>query len=332
MAEMEAPLIGRTVKLRVEDLRVSTLNVRLEPAPEGIELLVESIRTIGLQHPLIVRAVADEQGVYEVIEGSRRLHALKALGYPTVECRVAEMDDQQAVLASLHENIFRGDITAAELARGLQKMMAMMSAAWNESRKRREVARLLGWVVTDARGKKHPDLARIKDALLMGEFQEKLPGVVIKQRTRGDSAKPTMAWSTARQVREIVSKPAIQQVLDAMPPEDRSSLVKNIAKTYKELPSKHRAEFVQRIQETPEKRPEDVAKEIYVKEVRSLLVSFRADLELHEAIDSFASAHELKRSDAVVRLLRSALTAAGALQRRLPDAAHPTPPAEINEQ
>ena len=77
MAELEPALIGRTVKLRVEDLRVSTLNVRLEPAPEGIELLVESIRTVGLQHPLIVRPVADEQGVYEVIEGSRRLHALK---------------------------------------------------------------------------------------------------------------------------------------------------------------------------------------------------------------------------------------------------------------
>jgi len=269
--------------------------------------------------------------VYEVIEGSRRLHALKTLGYPTVECRVAEMDDQQALLASLHENIFRGDITAAELARGLLRMMAMMSAGWNESRKRREVARLLGWVVKDPRGKKRPDLTRVKDALLMGEFQEKLPGVVIKQRTRGDSAKPTMAWSTARQVREIVSKPAVQHVLDAMPPEDRSSLVKNIAKTYKELPSKHRAEFVQRIQETPEKRPEDVAKEIHVKEVRSLLVSFRADLELHEAIDSFASAHELKRSDAVVRLVRSALTAAGALQRRLPDAPPASPTGEPQE-
>ena len=331
MAELEAPLIGRTVKLRVEDLRVSTLNVRLEPDPQGIELLVESIRTVGLQHPLIVRPVADEQGVYEVIEGSRRLHALKTLGYPTVECRIAEMDDQQALLASLHENIFRGDITAAELARGIQRMMSMMSAGWNESRRRREVARLLGWVVTDHRGRKKPDVARVKDALLMGEFQEKLPGVIIKQRTRGDSAKPTMAWSTARQVREIVSKPAIQQVLDAMPPEDRSSLVKNIAKTYKELPSKHRPEFVQKFQETPRKEPGDVAKEIQVKEVRSLLVSFRADLELHEAIDSFASAHELKRSDAVVRLLKSALIAAGELQRRLPDAAGDAPPEDTDE-
>jgi len=89
---------------------------------------------------------------------------------------------------------------------------------------------------------------------------------------------------------------------------------------------------VQRIQETPEKSPEDVAKEIHVREVRSLLVSFRADLELHEAIDSFASAHELKRSDAVVRLVKSALTAAGALQRRLPDPTHAAPPAETHEQ
>jgi|GEM_PF-5009147 len=319
MTEIEPPLMGRTVKLRVEDLRVSTLNVRLEPAPEGIELLIESIRTVGLQNPLIVRAVPDEQGVYEVIEGSRRLHALKTLGYPTVECRIAAMDDQQALLASLHENIFRGDITAAELARGLQRMMSMMAASWNESKKRREVARLLGWVVKDARGRKRPDLTRVKDALLMGEFQDKLPGVIIKQRTRGDSAKPTMAWSTARQVREIVSKPPVQQHMDAMPPEDRSTFVKDLAKAYKELPSKHRPEFVQRIQDTPEKPPEEVAKEIHVKDVRSRLVSFRADPELYDALDTFASSHELKRSDAALRLIKSALTAAGVLQRRLPN-------------
>ena len=38
-------------------------------------------------------------------------------------------------------------------------------------------------------GNKRPDLTRGKDAILMGEFQDKLPGSVIKQRTRGDSNK-----------------------------------------------------------------------------------------------------------------------------------------------
>src|SRR5690606_5002524 len=108
------PLIRRSAKLRVEDLRVSSLNVRLEADPDGLESLAESIKTVGLQHPIIVRAVPGEPDAYEVVEGSRRLRALKKLGYSQIECRVAEMDDEQALIASTHENMWRGDITAAE--------------------------------------------------------------------------------------------------------------------------------------------------------------------------------------------------------------------------
>lgn len=240
---MEQPQILKTAKLRIEDLRVSDLNCRLEPDPQNLERLVESIRTIGLQHPLVVRELADEPDIYEVIEGSRRLHALKRLGFSTAECRVAFMDDAQAVVASLHENIIRGDITAAELARGIQKMMETMPANWSERKKKKEVANQLGWWTISAKGNRNADISRVKDALLMGEFQNKLPGIVIKQRTRGDSAKPTIAWSTARQVREIVSNPPIQRVVEAKPPEERSAFVKEIARAYKELPSKNRFFF-----------------------------------------------------------------------------------------
>src|SRR5687768_11142548 len=117
---MEPPLMHRSAKLMVEDLRVSHFNVRLEADPAGLDSLAESIKTIGLQHPLVVRQVPDEPDVYEVIEGSRRLRALKKLGYTTIECRIAVMDDQQALVASIHENMWRGDITAAELSRAIK--------------------------------------------------------------------------------------------------------------------------------------------------------------------------------------------------------------------
>jgi ParB/RepB/Spo0J family partition protein len=313
MTDMEPGLVRRTRNLGVEDLRVSDLNVRLEPNPAGVELLAESIRTVGLQHPLVVRPVRDEEGVYEVVEGSRRLQALKTLGYRLAECRIVEMDDEQALVASIHENIVRGDITAAELARGMRRMMEMMPADWDDRKKRKEMAKRLGWVVKDAKGRPRPDLTRVKDALLMGEFQEKLPGIVIKQRTRGDSVKPTLAWSTARQVREIVSDFNAKQVLDAMPPEARSEHVKRIARTYKDVPTKHRSEFVKRFRAAPGGAPEDIARDLVLREMKALLLPLRVDPVLHQAIDAYAQAHDLKRGEAVLQLLRQGLERSGQL-------------------
>lgn len=250
--------------------------------------------------------------MYEVIEGSRRLRALKKLGYITIECRVAEMDDKQALVASIHENMVRGDITAAELARGMQKMMKMMPANWDDRKRRREVAILLGWMSSDARGKKHPDLTRVKDALLMGDFQDKLPGIVIKQRTRGDSNKATIAWSTARQVRDIVTSPEVQPILQAIPPEERGDYVKRVAKVYKETPTKQRVDFVRRLRAEPSRPPEQIKQELETRETRSVMLAFCAEVALREAIDDYAVAQErCTRSDAVIKLICLGLKAAG---------------------
>lgn len=314
MLQIEAPLMRRSAKLKVEDLRVSKLNVRLEADPEGLDSLAESIKTVGLQHPLVVRQVPDEPDVFEVVEGSRRLRALKKLGYSNIECRIAEMDDQQALVASIHENMWRGDITAAELSRAIKMMMEMMPDHWGEQKRRGAVAQNLGWLLTNEKGTKRPDLTRVKDAILMGEFQEKLPGIVIKQRTRGDSNKSTIAWSTAKQVRDIVTSPEVLPVLDAMPPEERSGYVQQIAKEYKETPAKHRAEFGHKVQAAPTRPPEDIRQELDARETRSVTVSFRADAVLREAIDEYAATQlPGPRGEAVIKLVRLGLQTAGCI-------------------
>jgi hypothetical protein len=309
MLQIEPPLVRRSAKLKVEDLRVSKLNVRLEADPEGLDSLAESIKTVGLQHPLVVRQVPDEPDVYEVVEGSRRLRALKKLGYTTIECRIAEMNDEQALVASIHENMWRGDITAAELSRAIKMMMAMMPTHWGEKKQRGAVAMNLGWMLSNNKGKKHADVTRVKDAILMGEFQEKLPGIVIKQRTRGDSNKSTIAWSTAKQVRDMVTSPQVLPVLEAMPPE--------------ETPTKHRAEFARQVQTAPTKPPEEIRHELVAREKQSVMLTFRADADLHEAIDNYTASQGHKtRAEAVVKLVRLGLQTTAYITR---EATSPAP-------
>jgi ParB/RepB/Spo0J family partition protein len=317
MLQIEPPLMRRSAKIRVEDLRVSPFNVRLEADHEGLDALTESIKIVGLQNPLVVRQVPNEPDVYEVIEGSRRLRALKKLGYTNIECRVAEMNDQQALVASIQENMYRGDVTAAELGRAIKMMMNMMPDYWGEKKKRGAVAQNLGWVSRGASGRTRPDVGRVKDAISMSEFQEDLPGIVIKQRTRGDAKKSSIAWSTAKQVRDIVMSPEMLPVLEAKPAEERAGFVQQIANEYQQTPTKLRAEFARRVQSTPERSPDEIRRELDARENRAVVVTFRADAALHQAIDSYAASQNGTRAEAVTKLVRLGLQTADEITRPL---------------
>lgn len=79
---------GKTVFIETNKLMVT--NQPMEPAgPEDVERLKQSIRTIGLLYPLLIRALPDTD-TFEVLDGRTRLGALTDLGYTMVECSLAE--------------------------------------------------------------------------------------------------------------------------------------------------------------------------------------------------------------------------------------------------
>src|SRR5208282_451275 len=120
---LSAPRKPNVKMLNVDDLQVSEFNIRMdvmEGDREEVAELVKSISEIGLQNALVVRQIPDQPGRYEVIEGSRRLRAVKEVGWKQVQCDIREFTDQEAVVASLHENLVHGEVDAAEIARGIR--------------------------------------------------------------------------------------------------------------------------------------------------------------------------------------------------------------------
>lgn len=297
-----------TKEIPLEDLRVSEYNTRMEPNPEGVEELAESIKTIGLQNPLLVRPAKSDPNLYEVVSGSRRLQALRMLGHTRATCRVdPTMDDDTALLASLHENLKRGDITAMELSRAIQRLAEGLDPTWQDLKKRRWVAEQLGWHYLNPQGKPKPDANRVRDAILMGEFQKMLPGTVIKFRQRGDSKKPTIAWSTAKQVRDALQKSTVWPAVEQMPPEHRAAVVKEFADTYSDLAANKRRDFLGLFEQNPQKAPKELAQQLKEEQLKSQIITFRVDTRLWERIDEYASRLRVKRSDAVKQLVERAL-------------------------
>ncbi len=88
---------------------------------ESLQQLAESIQSLGVIQPIIVRRVGDEK--YEIIAGERRFRASQLAGLQSVPAVIRTTDAQVSLEMALVENIQREDISAMEMARAYQQLM-----------------------------------------------------------------------------------------------------------------------------------------------------------------------------------------------------------------
>ena len=81
---------------------------------KDLEGLVEDIKRNGVIEPVIVRPCKVGDKRWEIICGERRWRASEIAGIPTIPARVVEVDDIQARLMHLSENLQRKDLTPIE--------------------------------------------------------------------------------------------------------------------------------------------------------------------------------------------------------------------------
>ena len=92
--------------------------------------LAESIKTVGVQQPVLMRPlpgsrVADtDRGVkYELVFGERRLRASVIAGVATIPARIRMLTDTQVLEIQIIENLQREDLTYMEEAEGYKALM-----------------------------------------------------------------------------------------------------------------------------------------------------------------------------------------------------------------
>lgn len=110
----------RLAEISVDALRAGAHQPRRMFANEELESLAASIRENGILQPLLVRRCS---GGYEVVAGERRLRAAKLAGLNTVPCMVVEMEEKDAAVCSLLENLQRQDLSCFEEAEGIARLI-----------------------------------------------------------------------------------------------------------------------------------------------------------------------------------------------------------------
>ena len=111
---------GRVVFLPLSSIRPNPAQPRTIFDAQGLQELAASIRQYGVLQPLTVRKKA---GFFELVAGERRLRAAGLAGLCEVPCLLVNVDDQDAGLLALVENLQRRDLDYLEQAEGLQRLM-----------------------------------------------------------------------------------------------------------------------------------------------------------------------------------------------------------------
>lgn len=82
---------------------------------EEMNTLIESVQTVGILSPLIVRPI-ENTDEYEVISGHRRLHAAVKAGITEVPALIYALDRDSAAIAVVDSNLHREHILPSEKA------------------------------------------------------------------------------------------------------------------------------------------------------------------------------------------------------------------------
>jgi ParB family chromosome partitioning protein len=134
--QAETPQGGRELaNLPIGDIRPNPSQMRQKIDEDGLAELAESIKSLGVIQPIVVRPL--EEG-YELVAGERRLRAAKMAGLEFIPAIVVNMDDLASSLSALVENIQRKDLSAIEEARCLADLL--QATGWTQV----ELAKRLG--------------------------------------------------------------------------------------------------------------------------------------------------------------------------------------------
>ena len=111
-------------KININELHPFTDHPYKVEDNEEMYALRDSIYQCGLLSPILVRPRAE--GGYEVISGHRRVRALQLLNVNSIEARVCDMTDEEAILVMVDSNLHREHILPSEKAKAYKMKMDAM--------------------------------------------------------------------------------------------------------------------------------------------------------------------------------------------------------------
>lgn len=119
-SDEEISEFGSLRSLPIEEVEPCPNQPRRHFSEEEISELASSIEESGVLQPIVVRPSTG--GMYEIVAGERRYRAAKQAGLSRIPAVVRELEDKEAFLLSVVENVQREDLNPIEEALAYQRL------------------------------------------------------------------------------------------------------------------------------------------------------------------------------------------------------------------
>ena len=115
---------GTSVRpIAIDQIDANPFQPRSDFNADELESLAESIRVQGVLQPILVRSHPTAQERYQIVAGERRFRAAMQAGLTEIPSILRDMDDSDAAVVALVENLQRQDLNAIEEAEGYQRLL-----------------------------------------------------------------------------------------------------------------------------------------------------------------------------------------------------------------
>lgn len=114
-----------TLRIKIADIKVPEGRRQLL----GLDELAESIRTIGLLNPITLTEDL------RLVAGYHRLEACKRLGWSEIDATIITVNELDAELAEIDENLIRNELTDLERAEALARRKEIYEAKYPEAKR-----------------------------------------------------------------------------------------------------------------------------------------------------------------------------------------------------
>ena len=124
-------------------------NPRRKPNPKSADIieLSESIKSLGLLQPVLVRPHPTKKGKFDLRAGERRWTASKLAGLETIPAIVRDLTDKEAREITVTENLQREDLHPLEEAAGIQMLL---DDDWTHDQVAHQLGKSKQWVARRA--------------------------------------------------------------------------------------------------------------------------------------------------------------------------------------
>lgn len=121
------------ILLPLSQMRANPKQPRQDFSDQEIAELADSIKTLGVLQPILVRAISGAQSsTYQVVAGERRYRAAIRAGLSQVPVIIKSLSDKETLEIAIVENVQRQGLNPIEEALGYQRLMDEFSLTNNE--------------------------------------------------------------------------------------------------------------------------------------------------------------------------------------------------------